>query len=79
MSGYQYLMSPLLYIGTHKKWKKRSYRDEKEHEKMEIISYAQFVILYKKSYFESKNNIISMNLNLSNNYCLYSSKTEDFF
>ena len=52
---------------------------KKEHEKMEIISYAQFVILYKKSYFESKNNIISMNLNLSNNYCLYSSKTEDFF
>ena len=26
------------------------------------------------SYFESKNNIIRINLNYSNNYCLYSSE-----
>ena len=31
----------------------------------------------KKCYSESKNNIISMKLNYSNNYCLFSLKTKD--
>ena len=33
-------------------------------------------VLYKKSYFENKDNIISINLNQSNIYCLYSLKTK---
>ena len=32
--------------------------------------------LWKLFYFESKNNITSINLNKSNNYCLYSLKTK---
>ena len=35
----------------------------------------QFYI--KKSYFENKNKTISLNLNWSKNYCLYSLKIKD--
>ena len=44
---------------------------KKDYKKMEITrDLQQFYI--KKSYFEIKNNVISINLNQSNNYCLYS-------
>ena len=44
---------------------------KKDYKKMEITrNLQQFYI--KKSYFEIKNNVISINLNQSNNYCLYS-------
>ena len=44
---------------------------KKDYKKMEITrNLQQFYI--KKSYFEIKNNVISINLNWSNNYCLYS-------
>ena len=44
---------------------------EKQHEKIAIISN-----FFKKIYFNSKNNIICMNLNWSNNYCLHYLKTK---
>ena len=45
----------------------------KEHRKMEIIS-----SFYNQSFIsENKNNIITINLNQSNNCCLYSLKSKD--
>ena len=42
--------------------------------KMQMIS--NLYQYHLKSYFESKNNIIDMNMKYSNNYCLYSLKTK---
>ena len=43
---------------------------------MEIIS-SDSKFIQPRSYFKSKNNIVSINLNKSNNGCLYSLKSKD--
>ena len=44
---------------------------KKYNRKMEIIS-SLYQFDMKKSYFESKSNMVSINLNYCNSYCLYS-------
>ena len=56
------------YIRKTKKAKKNGL---KYNRKMEIIS-SLYQFDMKKSYFESKSNIVSINLNYCNSYCLYS-------
>ena len=52
---------------TKKVKKKWSYRDEKYNRKMEIIS-SLYQFDMKKSYFKSKSNIVSINLNYCKSY-----------
>ena len=64
----------MIILGKQKKLKKKHLTEMKNSIKKLIFKII--INLWKLFYFESKNNITSINLNKSNNYCLSSLKTK---